>query len=391
MPDLNDYRAEIDAIDTEITRLFEKRMNVVKKVTEYKRAHNMPVLQASREAVVLEKAVARLENPEYADGVRTLFETLMGISRASQHEKLETRPSDRGGSPIAYHSVPAIEDPRLGYPGTEGSFSEQALVDYFDHPAPEKVTAFAKFEDVAKAIASGQIDYGVLPFENSSAGPVSETYDLLIRHNLVIIGEQVEKVQQYLLGVPGTTLDSIRQIHSHPQALAQCHEYLKQQPWTQVPSLNTAISARMVADAKDPALAAIASRRAAELYGLEILSPAINTDQTNHTRFVIVARAPIPNSKADKATVFLTLENKVGSLYETIGCFTRHQINMSRIDSRPIMGKPWEYSFYLDFEWEVGRDIRQLTLALEEAGHNATYIKLLGLYSKDSDWEAAQL
>ena len=390
MPDLNDYRAEIDAIDTEITRLFEKRMNVVKKVTEYKRAHNMPVLQASREAVVLEKAVARLENPEYADGVRTLFETLMGISRASQHEKLEKRPAESGGSPIAYHSVPVIENPRLGYPGTEGSFSEQALVDYFNHPDPEKVTAFAKFEDVAKAIAGGQIDYGILPFENSSAGPVSETYDLLIKHNLVIIGEQVVKVQQYLLGAPGTTLDSIRQVHSHPQALAQCQEYLKQQPWTQVPSLNTAISAKMVADAKDPSIVAIASRRAAELYGLEILSPAINTDQTNHTRFVVVARAPIPNPKADKATIYLTLENKVGSLYETIGCFTRHQINMSRIDSRPIMGKPWEYSFYLDFEWEIGRDIRQLTLALEEAGHNTSYIKLLGLYSKDSDWEAAQ-
>lgn len=388
MPDLNDYRAEIDVIDTEITRLFEKRMNVVKKVTEYKRAHNMPVLQASREAVVLEKAVARLENPEYADGVRTLFETLMGISRASQHEKLER--SERGVSPIAYHSVPEIKDPRLGYPGVEGSFSEQALVDYFDHPAPEKVTAFDKFEDVAKAVASGQIDYGVLPFENSSAGPVSETYDLLIKHNLVIIGEQVVKVQQHLLGVPGATLDSIREVHSHPQGLAQCQEYLKQHDWTAVPSLNTAISAKMVADSGDTSLAAIASSRAAELYGLQILAPAINTDQTNHTRFVVVARAPIPNPQADKATVFLTLENKVGSLYETIGCFARHQINMSRIDSRPIMGKPWEYSFYLDFEWEVGRDIRQLTLALEEASHSTSYIKLLGLYTKANDWEATQ-
>lgn len=389
MPDLNDYRAEIDAIDTEITRLFEKRMNVVKKVTEYKRAHNMPVLQASREAVVLEKAVARLENPEYADGVRTLFETLMGISRTSQHEKLEQK--EHGGSPIAYHSVPEIKNPRLGYPGVEGSFSEQALVDYFHHPAPEKVTAYDKFEDVAKAIASGQIDYGVLPFENSSAGPVSETYDLLIKHNLVIIGEQMVKVQQHLLGVPGATLDSIREVHSHPQGLAQCQEYLKQHDWTAVPSLNTAISAKMVADSGNTSIAAIASSRAAELYGLQILAPAINTDQTNHTRFVIVARAPIPNPQADKATVFLTLENKVGSLYETIGCFARHQINMSRIDSRPILGKPWEYSFYLDFEWEVGRDIRQLTLALEEASHNTSYIKLLGLYTKANDGEAALL
>lgn len=386
MPDLNDYRAEIDAIDTEITRLFEKRMNVVKKVTEYKRAHNMPVLQASREAVVLEKAVNRLENPEYADGVRTLFETLMSISRASQHEKLQTG----GVSPIAYTSVPEIENPRLGYPGVEGSFSEQALVDYFDYPAPEMVTAYSKFEDVAKAIASGQIDYGVLPFENSSAGPVAETYDLLIKHNLVIIGEQVVKVQQHLLGVPGATLADIKEVHSHPQGLAQCQDYLKQQPWTQVPSLNTAISAQMVASNGDKSIAAIASSRAAELYGLEVLAPAINTDQTNHTRFVVVARAPIPNPQADKATVFLTLENKVGSLYETIGCFARHKINMSRIDSRPILGKPWEYSFYLDFEWEVGRDIRQLTMALEEASGNTSYIKLLGLYTKSSDWEATQ-
>lgn len=383
MPDLNDYRAEIDAIDTEITRLFEKRMNVVKKVTEYKCAHNMPVMQASREQVVLEKAVARLENPEYADGVRTLFETLMSISRASQHSKLE-----KGVSPIAYSSVPEIPHPRLGYPGTEGSFSEQALVEYFRHPDPEQVTSFAKFEDVAKAIAAGEIDYGVIPFENSSAGPVSETYDLLIKYNLVIIGEQVVKVQQHLMAAPGTTLESIREIHSHPQALAQCQEYLKRHAWTQVPSLNTAISARMVAERKDPSLAAIASSRAAELYGLEILSPAINTDQTNHTRFVIVARAPIANPAADKATVFLTLENTVGSLYETIGCFARHKINMSRIDSRPIMGKPWEYSFYLDFEWEPGRDIRELTLALEEAARHTTYIKLLGLYTKAIEPEA---
>lgn len=379
MPDLNDYRAEIDAIDTEITRLFEQRMDVVRKVTEYKRAHDMPVMQASREAVVLDNAVKRLKNPAYAEGVRTLFEALMSISRASQHEALQSV------SPLAYTSVPPIENPRLGYPGTEGSFSEQALVDYFDHPDPARVTAFDKFEDVARAVASGQIDYGILPFENSSAGPVSETYDLLIRHNLVIIGEQVVKVQQHLLGVPGTTLSDIREVHSHPQGIAQCHEYLKQHDWAAVPSLNTAISARMVAEKGDKSLAAIASRRAAELYGLEIIAPAINTDQTNHTRFVVVARAPVTNVTADKATVFLTLENKVGSLYETIGCFARHHINMSRIDSRPILGKPWEYSFYLDFEWEVGRDIRQLTMALEEAGRSVTYIKLLGLYTKARD------
>ena len=237
-------------------------------------------------------------------------------------------------------------------------------------------------------MASGQIDYGVIPFENSSAGPVSETYDLLIKHNLVIIGEQVVKVQQHLLGAPGATLDSIREIHSHPQALAQCHEYLNEHDWSQVPSLNTAISARMVAQKQDPTVAAIAGSRCAELYGLTILSPAINTDQTNHTRFVIVARAPIPNPEADKATVFLTLENTVGSLYETIGCFARHKINMSRIDSRPIMGKPWEYSFYLDFEWEIGRDIRQLTMALEEAARHTSYIKLLGLYTKANESEA---
>lgn len=383
MPDLNDYRAEIDAIDTEITRLFEQRMNVVKQVTEFKRAHNMPVMQASREQVVLEKAVARLENPEYAGGVRTLFETLMSISRASQHENLE-----HGASPIAYNSVPMIENPRVGYPGTEGSFSEQALVEYFHHPDADRITAFAKFEEVADAVASGQIDYGVIPFENSSAGPVSETYNLLIRHNLVIIGEQVIRVQQYLMGTAGATTASVREVHSHPQALAQCQEYLKEHNLRQVPSLNTAISARMVAERKDPTIAAIASSRAAELYGLTILAPAINTDQTNHTRFVIVARAPIPNPDADKATVFLTLNNTIGALYETIGCFARHKINMCRIDSRPIMGKPWQYSFYLDFEWEIGRDIRELTLALEEAGRHTSYIKLLGLYTKAIEPEA---
>lgn len=383
MQDLNAYRAEIDAIDTEITRLFEQRMNVVKKVTEYKRANNMPVMQASREQVVLEKAVARLENPEYANGVRTLFETLMGISRASQHVKLESDTASAVSEPL-----PEIENPRLGYPGAEGSFSEQALVAYFNHPAPESVTAFASFEAVAKAVADDEIDYGVIPFENSSAGPVSETYDLLIRHNLVIIGEQLVRVRQHLLGIPGASVDSVREIHSHPQALAQCQEYLKAHNWMQIPSLNTAFSARMVAEKQDPSIAAIAGSRAAELYGLSVLAPSINTDKANHTRFIVAARAPIANPAADKATVFLTLKNTVGALYDTIGCFVRHKINMCRIHSRPIADKPWEYSFYLDFEWDASRDNRELTLALEEAGKYTSFIKLLGLYTKAREPES---
>lgn len=373
MPDLNDYRAEIDRIDAQISQLYEQRMSVVEGVTAYKRAHGMPVLQPSREAQVLDKAAARVQNPRYVPGARRLFETLMAVSRQAQHAELDAPASDVSALPARQTEVP-----RAVYPGCEGSFSEQALLNYFEGRCHAQ--AVARFEDAARAVRDGEADCALLPIENSTAGSVNETYDLLLKYDLYITGEQQERITHSLLGVPGAHIEHIRQVQSHPQAIAQCHDFLAAHPdWCVYPSGNTALSARAVARAGDRTQAAIASVRAAKLYGLEVLAQGIESENRNYTRFVVVSRRPWEGA-GDKASLFFTLENRPGALCSVLEDFAQYGLNMCKLESRPVPGEPWTYAFYADFDWDG--DARPLTAALEAAVHHTSNRRLLGCYRR---------
>ena len=266
----------------------------------------------------------------------------------------------------------------IAYPGTAGSFSHAAAQAAF----PEGLcVGFATFPEAAKAVVDGQADYAMLPVENSFAGAVLPTYSLLEKLPLHIVGETMKPVRHHLLGLPGATLGKIRHIASHPQAIAQCDEFLSTLPDVQiVPSANTAISAREVAQLGDPSRAAIASAEAAKEYGLIPLAENIQTSNTNTTRFFILSMSAIPLDAPGKATVTFTVNNEVGALVRVLSSFAESGLNMSRIESRPMPETPFRYFFSADFEGEM--DAAHLSRAMAAARPYTCALRLLGVYPR---------
>ena len=266
----------------------------------------------------------------------------------------------------------------IAYPGTAGSFSHGAAQEAFPGSA---CVGYATFPEAAQAVVDGQADYALLPVENSFAGAVLPTYSLLEKLPLHIVGEPMKAVRHQLLGVPGATLADIRVIASHPQAIAQCDEFLQTLPGVQiVPSGNTAISAREVSLLGDRSRAAIASAEAAREYGLVSLAENIQTSATNTTRFFILSMSAIPLDTPRKATVTFTVNNEVGALVRVLSSFAESGLNMSRIESRPMPETPFQYFFSADFEGEM--DAAHLSRAMAAARPYTCQLRLLGVYPK---------
>ena len=266
----------------------------------------------------------------------------------------------------------------IAYPGTVGSFSHGAAQSAFPDG---KCVAYATFPEAAQAVLDGQADYALLPVENSFAGAVLPTYSLLEKLPLHIVGETMKAVRHHLLGLPGATLADIRHIASHPQAIAQCDAFLQTMGDVQiVPSGNTAISAREVAEMGDPTRAAIASAEAAKEYGLISLAENIQTSQHNTTRFFILSASPIPLDAPSKATVTFRVNNEVGALVQVLASFAQSGLNMTRIESRPLPDTPFLYFFSADFEGAM--DAAHLSRAMAAARPYTCALRLLGVYPK---------
>lgn len=266
----------------------------------------------------------------------------------------------------------------IAYPGTAGSFSAAAAQEAFPQG---RCVGYATFPEAAQAVVDGAADYALLPVENSFAGAVLTTYSLLEKLPLHIVAERAKPVRHQLLGVPGATLADIRQIASHPQAIAQCDAFLATLRGVQlIPSANTAISAREVAERGDIACAAIASEEAARAYGLAILRRDIQTSSCNTTRFFVLSRDEAPLDTPSKATVIFTVSNEVGALVQVLASFARSGLNMSRIESRPVPEEPFKYFFSADFEGPM--DPAHLAAAMEAAKPYTRELRLLGVYPK---------
>ena len=268
--------------------------------------------------------------------------------------------------------------PVIAYPGTAGSFSHAAAQSAF----PEgDCIGYPTFPEAAQTVLDSQADYALLPVENSSAGAVIQTYSLLEKLPLHIVGEVTRPVRHQLLGVPGASLETIRQIDSHPQAIAQCDEFLQGLTGVRIlPSNNTAISAREVAESGDVTRAAIASLEAAKAYGLTVLAENIQTSNANTTRFVILSKHAVPLGTPDKASVMFTVNNEIGALAKVLTTFAEHGLNMSRIESRPMPDTTFVYFFLADFEGEM--DAAHLSRAMEQARPHVGELRLLGVYPK---------
>lgn len=269
-------------------------------------------------------------------------------------------------------------NPIVGYQGVKGAFGEEAAITYFGE---EKANFIAKeeFEDIFEELNKGTIDYGVVPIENSSAGEVMEIYDLMLKHNIYIVGEQVIKIEQNLLGLKGASIAGLREVYSKAEALSQSRGFLKEHKHIEEkPYVNTARASQFVADSKDITKAAIGSKRAANLYGLEILQENIHFNDTNCTRFIILAKNMNITEACDKISIVFNTSHTSGALYHILGHFAYNGLNLLKIQSRPVQEKTWHYFFFADLEGNL-QDANVL-IALGKVKEQSEYFKILGNY-----------
>lgn len=371
MKDLQQCRKEIDEIDKQILELFEKRMDVAVNVAEYKKEKNLPILNYKREEEVINKNVEKLKNKEYAHITRKFFQNIMELSRNLQDKFISSKDTAK------VKNINIDKSKKLGFQGALGSFSEEALLKYFGEDV--NATPYEEFEEVFCALKNNEIDYGILPIENSWTGAISQVYDLLSKYGFYIVAEECIKIDQHLIGVEGTTLETIKEVYSHPQGFEQSTEFLKNKhKWKLIPYYNTAISAKKIHNLNDKTKAAIASERAAKIYGLNIIEKAINNNKDNHTKFIIIGKDLIVNEDCNKTSVVFSLEDEAGTLYSLLRYFAENNINMIKIESRPNKHTSWKYLLYVDFEGNLNnKEVKNAITLIEK---NSGYFKLLGNY-----------
>lgn len=348
--DLAESRAKIDEIDKEIVRLFQKRIEVATDVAAYKRSTGKKVFDPKREEEKIETLRALAEGEFNKSGVEDLFRQIMSISRKYQYQVLGPVVNE-----IPFREVDSLdvdEDTRVVCFGEHGAFTEQAMEEVFG----KKITSFNKqsFREVMEAVAEGEAKYGVLPIENSSTGGITDIYDLLVDYDVTIVAEHVVKVEQDLLGLPGTSLSDIKMVYSHPQGLMQCARFLDEHSEIMTKSFSsTSGAAKKVAMEQDKSQAAIASKRAAEVFGLEVLKESINYESDNYTRFIIISNQRIFLSDANKLSLCFEIKHQAGALYNILSDFYYNDLNLTKIESRPIENRNWEYRFFVDVEGNV--------------------------------------
>ena len=356
MDALEQARAEIDTVDAQLAALFERRMAAVLQVAEYKRAHGLPIYDAAREAAVLEKAAARIQQPALRPYYKDHVQHMMDL--AKQYE------------------AAVLGRNRAAYQGVEGAFAHIALKALFPHA---EAVSYSTWDEVFEAVASGEAAHGVVPFENSHAGDVSAVLDLCYNHpELWVVDVYDLPISQNLLVLPGTQLSQLRTVYSHQQAIAQSETFLKQFRLPATAMANTAMAAKFVAESKDPTKAAIASAETAALYGLEILVPNINTDGDNTTRFIVLSRET--PTAGNRFSLLFTVDNKPGKLAEVIQVIGASGFNMESIKSRPMPHVPFEYYFYVELVGDAAAG--ETAALLRELDRTCRTVRLLGVYTK---------
>ena len=374
--DLTDLREQIDGIDQQIVELYERRMDISRQVAEYKIETGKKVFDKEREEEKLRK-VKSLTSDEFSrHGVEELFEQIMSMSRKLQYKMLAEKGSI-GRLPFMEVDSLGKEKARVVFPGAEGAYTQEAMNRYFG----KNVNSFHvdTFRDAMIAIDEGRADYAVLPIENSTAGIVNEIYDMLVEFENYIVGEQIIKIEHCLMALPGTGPEDIKTVYSHPQSLMQSSKYLREHSsWRQIGMDNNAFAARKVAEDGDRTQAAIAGFHAAETYGLEILEKGVNRSSANSTRFIIVTNRKIFLKDAGKVSICFEVPHESGSLYHMLSHIIYNNLNMNRIESRPIEDRNWEYRFFIDFDGNLGDGaVKNALRGLREEARN---MRILGNY-----------
>lgn len=373
--DLLELRNELDCIDRQMVELYEKRMAVCEQVAAYKIETGKRVFDKEREEQKLKAVSAMTHNEFNAYGVKELFEQIMSMSRKLQY-RLLTEHQSTGKLSFIKAEEPDKSNCRVVFQGANGAYSQAAMKQYFG----EQVKAFNvdSFRDAMLAIDEGSADFAVLPIENSSAGIVSEIYDLLVEFENYIVGEQIIRIEHCLLANPGTKKEDIKVVYSHPQSLMQSSHYLLENGWQQISMKNNAFAAQKIAQDKDNTQAAIAGEYAAQAYGLEILERGVNDLKDNSTRFIIVTNQKVFMEKASKISLCFEVNHESGALYHALSHLIYNGLNMTKIESRPLTGRNWEYRFFVDFEGNLEDSaVKNALRGLREETRN---MKILGNY-----------
>ena len=377
--ELKALRSQIDEIDDQLVELFAKRMDVAAAIGDYKKANNLPVFVPAREREKL-KDVAEKAGPEMSNYTRVLYSMLFELSRSYQSKRNEVL------SPLYQQIHNAIENtpklfptaPMVACQGVEGAFAQIACEKIFQNPF---IMYFKNFESVFTAIEQGLCQYGILPIENSTAGSVKKVYDLMIHHKFSIVRTFRLKIDHNLLANSGAALSSIKEIYSHEQAINQCSEFLAKMPGVKViPVENTAVAAEMVASSGRTDVAAISSRSCMELYGLTSLAASIQDEGNNRTRFICISKNMEIYPGADKTSIMMILNHRPGALYRVLARFYALGINVTKLESRPLPDRDFEFMFYFDLETSIySEEFVQLICELDELCEEFTY---LGSYSE---------
>ena len=374
MSQLEELRREIDAVDAQLVPLFLRRMEVTGRVGAYKKERNIPVLDSGRERALLSK-VGQEAGEELADYIQSMYRTIMAASRPYENGKLGRGSKVYDGIKKAMEETPQLfpQRPTVACQGIEGAYSQIACDRLFKAPS---ILYFQSFDHVFKAVESGMCQYGILPIENSTAGSVNAVYDLMIRHNFSIVRSARLKVSHNLLAKPGTKLEDIRDVYSHEQALHQCAGYLAGLKNVAVHVVeNTAVAARMVAQSDRSDVAALSSRFCAEQYDLEIVQDNVQDQDNNYTRFICISKKPEIYPGADRTSLMMTLPHKPGTLYNVLAKFYALNINLQKLESRPLPSREFEFMFYFDVEASVyAPEMEKLFRDLEAESEQLRYL-----------------
>jgi len=351
---LENLRKKIDEADEKIVRLIAERIKIAEEIGGLKKQQGKQIEDAKREQAVLENItkLAGQENLNPEDIAR-IYRLIMSMAKS-------------------------VEGTVVAFQGEPGAYSEEAAFQYFSSSV--RVKPCESLEDVFKAVEQDKAQSGIVPVENSLEGNIGQTYDLLLDSELRVCGETELRVVHCLIASPETKLDSVKKVYSHPQALGQCRAFLKHLNCELVPTYDTAGSVKMIKERGITDGAAVASARAAEIYGMEVLAREIEDNPSNFTRFFVISKQDAPPSGNDKTSIVFSVKHTTGALFEFLKILTSRQLNMTKIESRPTRQKPWDYNFYLDFEGH--REDKNVRETLEALESNSLFLKILGSYPR---------
>ncbi len=353
---LEDLRKQIDNLDHRLVDLIAERMTIIREVGKMKQAAGSPIEDRLREQAILEK-VKQLAQQRSLDPseIEKIYQRLFYISKEMQ------------GSTVAFQ-------------GEFGAYSEEAASLFFGPAA--RLRPCETLEDVFQSVEKDEVQYGLVPVENSLEGSIPRTYDLLLDSRLKVCGETQLRIVHCLIGLPAARLETVREVYSHPQALGQSKTFLRHMGWRQNPATDTAGSVKFIKEQGDVTKAAIASARAAEIYGMNILVRGIEDNDHNYTRFFILSREDAPSTGNDKTSLVFSVKHSPGALYDALKALAENKANLTRIESRPTRQKAWEYNFYVDIEGH--RQDEAVKTALEELRQETIFVKVLGSYPRTS-------